>query len=144
LLQEVKREAAKVKKLNPAQYVFATTVPLSPTDKDRIIEIIGPTFLVSGDVLGPAELNNLLGQHPEIETKHFKLWLASTAVLQRVLHNAEVTRSAFKVRQVYQQARRYVMSRAYHQALEMLDKERVVIVAGPPGIGKTSLADLLL
>jgi hypothetical protein len=144
LLQEVKREAVKVQKLKPTRYVFATTVPLSPSNKDDIVEIVGSEFLASGDVLGPDELNNLLSQHPEVEKKHFKLWLASTAVLQRVLHNAEVTRSTFKVRQVYDEARRYVISRAYRQALDMLGKERVVIIAGPPGVGKTILADLLL
>lgn len=144
LLREVKEEAVKVRKLNPSRYLFVTTVPLSPADKDKIIALVGSNFLTSADVLGPAELNNLLGQYPKVETGHFKLWLASTAVLQRVLHNAEVTRSVFKVRQVYKQARRYVMSRAYDKAMEMLDKERVVIISGPPGVGKTTLADLIL
>jgi hypothetical protein len=144
LLREVEKEAIKVDRLKPSRYIFATTVPLSPADKDKIIALIGSKYLASGDVLGPAEFNNLLGQHPNIESNHFKLWLASTTVLQRVLHNAEVTRSIFKVRQVYKQARRYVMSRSYNKALEMLDKERVVIVAGPPGVGKTTLADLVL
>jgi DNA polymerase III delta prime subunit len=144
LLQEVKKEAVKVRALTPKRYVFVTTVPLSPDDKDRIVELIGPEFLALDDVLGPDELNNLLGQHPKIEIQHFKLWLASTAVLQAVLNNAEVTRSKFKVRQVYEQARRYVMSDAYHRALVKLNEERIVIVAGPPGVGKTTLADLLL
>lgn len=144
LLQELKHEAQKVTKLRPNRYLLATTVPLSPADKGKIVDIIGAEYLATGDILGPDELNNLLGQHSEIEDKHFKLWLASTAVLERVLHNAEVTRSQFKVKQVYEQARRYVISSAYQSALQMLGKEGVVVIAGPPGVGKTTLADLLL
>jgi hypothetical protein len=61
-----------------------------------------------------------------------------------VLHNAAVTRSEFKVRQVYQEARRYVHSDAYPRALKMLRERGFAILAGPPGVGKTTLANLLL
>jgi hypothetical protein len=112
LLRDIKKEAVKVRHLQPSRYVLVTSVPLSPTDKTAIIEIIGSDVLAPGDVIGQEGLNNFLNQHPEIEGKHFKLWLASRAVLDRVLHNAAVTRSEFKVRQVYQEARRYVHSDA--------------------------------
>jgi hypothetical protein len=144
LLRDLRKEADKVKRLQPTRYVLVTSVPLSQADKTAIIEIIGSKVLLPGDVIGREGLNNLLGQHPEIEGKHFKLWLASRAVLDRVLHNAAVTRSEFKVRRVYQAARLYVQSEAYPRALKMLGDERVVILAGPPGVGKTTLADLLL
>lgn len=144
LLRELKKEAVKVRNLKPTRYVLVTSVPLSPSDKNAIVDIIGSNFLALGDVVGQEGLNNLLGKHSSIESKHFKLWLASRAVLDRVLHNAAVTRSEFKVRQVYQEARRYVQSGIYPQALEMLGEYGLVIVAGPPGVGKTTLANLLL
>ena len=80
----------------------------------------------------------------EVEKRHYKLWLASKAVLERALHNAAVTRSEFKVEQVYEKAKRYVASNAFPTAMKMLDEHRVVIIAGPPGVGKTTLVDLLL
>ena len=89
-------------------------------------------------------LNNLLGVHPEIESQHYKLWLASRAILDRVLHNASLTQSEFKVRQVYDQIRRYVPNNAYPRALTMLRENRVVVLSGPPGVGKTTLANMLL
>lgn len=144
LLRDLRKEATKVRKLKPIRYVLVTTVPLSPANKDEIIKIIGSDVLALADVIGPEGLNNLLEHHPEIEGKHFKLWLASRAVLDRVLHNAAVTRSEFKVRQVHQDARRYVQNSAYPLALEMLGEQGIVILAGPPGVGKTTLANLLL
>jgi DNA polymerase III delta prime subunit len=144
LLRELKNEAVKVKFLQPNRYVIVTSVPLSAANKEAIVSIIGADLLWPSDVMGREDLNNLLGRYPEIEGQHYKLWLASRSVLDRVLNNAVVTRSEFKVRQVYEEARRYVQSSAYPQALKMLNAARVVIIAGPPGVGKTTLANLLL
>ena len=144
LLRELKVEAAKVRCLQPRRYVLITSVPLSPANKDEIVAMIGADILTPTDVLGAEDLNNLLGQHPCIEGRHFKLWLASRAILDRVIHNAAVTRSEFKAKQVYEQAKRYVASDAYPAAIKMLTAARVAIIAGPPGVGKTTLADLLL
>jgi Restriction endonuclease len=144
LLRALKLEAVKVRRRRPRRYVLVTSVPLSSANKDEIVTVIGSDFLVPTDVLGAEDLNNLLGQYPTIESRHFKLWLTSRAILDRVIRNAAVTRSEFKARQVYEQAKRFVASDAYPQALQMLKGERVVIIAGAPGVGKTTLADLLL
>lgn len=144
LKRELAKEAAKVRQLKPNRYVLVTSVGLSAANKDEIVKLIGSDVLKPSDVLGQDDLNNLLGQHPTIEGQHYKLWLASRAVLDRVVHNAAATRSEFKARQVHEEARRYVPSSAYPQALKTLDEHRVVIIAGPPGVGKSTLANLLL
>ncbi len=143
LLRELK-EAAKVRQLQPDRYVLVTSVPLSAANKDAVVSIIGADVIRPSDVIGQEDLNNLLGQHGEIERGHYKLWLASRAVLDRVLHNAALTRSEFKARQVYRDARRYVQGGVYPEAMRMLDSRRVVVIAGPPGVGKSTLANLLL
>jgi hypothetical protein len=144
LRREVTKEAAKVRRLQPSRYVLVTSVPLSAVNKDAVVGLVGADMLRPSDVIGQEDLNNLLGQHPTIEGQHYKLWLASRSVLDRVLHNAAITRSEFKAHQVHEQARRYVQSSAYPQAVKMLIDHRVAIIAGPPGVGKTTLADLLL
>jgi hypothetical protein len=144
LLREMKTEATKVQTLKPDRYVVVTSVPLSPANKDDLVKIVGPSFLNASDVFGREDLNNLLGLNKQIEDRHYKLWLASRAVLDRVLHNAAATRSEFKARQVHIQARRYVQGASYPVAAKVLQEQRVVVISGPPGIGKSTLANLLL
>ena len=144
LRRAMREEAAKVRGLAPERYVIVTSVALSPGNKDDIVGDMGAPFLAAADVMGAEDLNNLLGAHPDVESRHFKLWLASRAVLDRVVHNASVTQSELKVREVYADARRYVQSAAYPAAMGLLEEHGVVIVAGPPGVGKTTLANLLL
>lgn len=144
LRRAMREEADKVRRLAPVRYVLVTSTPLSPKNKDEIVQVVGEELLVAADVIGADDLNNLLGVHPDVERRHFKLWLGSRTVLDKVLHNAAFTRSELKVEQVQRDARRYVPSKAYPEALSRLDRNGVVIVAGPPGVGKTTLANLLL
>src|SRR5205807_5018708 len=81
-------EYPKVVQLNPQRYVLVTSLPLSPTDKDKINAALRPYIINMGDIIGAGDLNNLIGLHSDIENQHFKLWMSSTVVLQRVLYNA--------------------------------------------------------
>ncbi len=144
LIRAVKAEASKVAKLKPRRYIFATSVPLSPGNKAEIQGIIGAQYLATGDIWGPSEINDRLDRHDEVEGRHYKLWLASRQVLDRVLHNDVVTLSDFAVRKVHADIKRYVQSSAYPRALKRLETDRVVIISGAPGVGKTTLARMLL
>jgi hypothetical protein len=124
LLRDLKAEAAKISALKPSRYIVATSVPLSPGNKEAIVEIFGSDVLSAADILGQEDLNNLLGRHPSVEQKHFKLWLASRAVLDRVLHSDVMVQTEFQVEKVYTSVRRYVQSDAYPTALQILDRDR--------------------
>jgi hypothetical protein len=143
LIRDLKAEAAKVLSLKPTRYIVATSVPLSPANKQTIADMFGGVLAVA-DVVGQEDLNNLLGRHGEIEQKHYKLWLASRAVLDRVLNSEVLTQTEFQVEKVHATIRRNVRSDAFPKALEILERDRVVIISGAPGVGKTTLANMLL
>lgn len=143
LITDLKKEAVKVQKVKPDRYILITSVGLTPSNKKEIQAIFGDV-LTSGDIVGQDDLNNLLGNHSTIEQQHYKLWLASRAVLDRVIHNASVIQSEFDVERVHRDICRYVRSDAYPRSLNMLNNDHVAIISGAPGIGKTSLAKMLL
>ena len=80
------KERQKLDALAPTRYVLATSVGLTPARKNEIVEIMAPYSLGPSDIVGPDDLNNLLTQHGHVERRHFKLWLTSATVLERVLH----------------------------------------------------------
>jgi hypothetical protein len=143
LLRDLKGEAAKVVALKPTRYILATSMPLSPANKQAIADMFGGALAVA-DVLGQEDLNNLLSRHADVEQKHYKLWLASRAVLDRVLNSEVLTQTEFQVEKVHATIRRNVRSAAFPKALEILDRDRVVIISGAPGVGKTTLANMLM
>jgi len=137
-------ELPKVTKLKPDRYIVATSLPLSPANKSEIQSIFSPYIKKQDDVLGQDDLNALLRKHRQVEQTHFKLWLGSQAVLDRVINNAELTQSEQLVRRVQDKFRLFVQHEGCSSAIDILNKQRFVIISGEPGIGKTTLADLLL
>jgi hypothetical protein len=97
LLSAAKKENAKVKALKPSRYIFAASLPLAPHQKGRLQQGMPAAPLTEADILGKADLNNLLGRHPAVERKHFKLWLTSTTVLERILHSGVYNRTAIEM-----------------------------------------------
>ena len=144
LLRALKNEVPKSKAFKSFRYMVITSVPLSPKNKDDIVALFPLNFLQPEDIWGCDELNASLRTHGAVEQAHHKLWLPSTAVLNRVLHADIITQTDFTIEKIGREICRYVPSRSFPDAMQRLLEDRIVIIAGPPGIGKTTLARILL
>jgi hypothetical protein len=144
LVAHLKKEASKVLRLQPFRYIVATSVSLTPGNKLDIARQFLPFRVAEADIFGADDLNNLLGKFPEIERQIFKLWLTSTAVLEKLLHNDIYVRTQGLVETLGRRAKIYVQNASFRHAWSMLQKNNVCIITGIPGVGKTMLADMLL
>lgn len=146
LLRAVAAENVKVAmmKRRPRRYILATSVSLSPALKQKIIDAMPSTPLCPGDVLGLEDLNNLLRRHADVERQHFKLWLTSTVVLERILHSGVYNRTGTEMNIVRDMVPRFVQNRSVAEAEEILAEQGTLVVAGEPGVGKSTLARMLV
>ena len=144
LKEQLKQEAEKVKKLKPKRYILATSVKLSADNKDAIQKIFGKYIKGPEDIYGRENLNNILAHHPEIEQQYFKLWIGSTQVLNSIIHKQIVNWSNFERKRIKDEVKRYVQNSSYNEALKILDKHHYIILSGVPGMGKTTLARMLI
>ncbi len=145
LLSHLKlEELPKIQVLAPRRYVLVTSVALTPANKEKIAAALAPFITTPADIIGATEVEALLREHDQVEKTHFKLWLTSTAVLQRVLHSAEQCQTDFRVDQIRKKLPLYVQNDAYPRALQILKDGRVVVISGQGGIGKSTLAELLI
>ncbi len=128
----------------PWRYRFVTSQALTPRRKAELATILAPWISKDDQVLGADDLEGLLNRHPEVERAHVKLWLASAAQLDERLHAATWTRSRQLHAEIKAWLPRYVENQSFWEARKRLRAERVLVISGPPGIGKTTLARMLL
>ena len=144
LIAHLKKEAMKVAKLRPKRYIVATSLGLTPGNKDTVQEIFDPYCLSTDDIYGKDDINNLLGKFSTVERQHFKLWFTSTAVFERIQHSAVFNRTSTELENIKRRIAYYVQDNSYRTACEILNQSNYCIIAGIPGIGKTTLAEILL
>ena len=108
LKPKLRKEAGKVKLLNPSKYVFVTSVPLSPQNKKEIMKCFAPYIQTTQDILGNEDLNNLLGLYHEIEEKYYRLWLCSTNIMNIILHKKVINWSKFKLKECFKSKIKFV------------------------------------
>jgi hypothetical protein len=144
LLPILKLEVKKVKNLNPKRYIICTSARLTPGNKNKIKQLFSPYILSDEDILGKNDLNNLVGQYPEIEEQYYKLWLASTPVLKKILHSKIYNQSTFELSSIKEGIKLYVQNNSFNEAVKILKEYNYVIISGIPGIGKTTLSRILV
>nr|WP_315422406.1 restriction endonuclease [uncultured Pedobacter sp.] len=143
LYNSLKKELIKVKKLNPDQYWIVTSLPLSAVDKEMIVTLFIGYIKNTSHVIGQDDLDKLLRKHKEIEQSWLKLWLTSTSILKRVLNNAILGRSEFHREKILTKLRLFVNNGTLGAAESMLKTNKFLLISGQPGVGKTTLADIL-
>jgi len=140
----LKEELPKVERLEPERYIVSTSVQMTPARKAALVADLAPWLRQANDVYGRDDIVALLGRYPEVERRHIKLWLTSTEVLDAVLHAGVRVRSEDLVNRLPRQRRLWAANKSFERAKKLLESGHVCLVAGPAGIGKTMLADILL
>jgi hypothetical protein len=128
----------------PASYRFVTSRRLTAANKTKLRAELGPYVSCNADIVGEDDLRLLLGEHPEVERRHIKLWMPSSAGLQALLRAAVGSRARTLARDIERSLPLWVPIAAFNEGREMLRDHGVCVIAGVAGIGKTTLAKMLV
>lgn len=144
LKQTCIKENGKVKQLNPNRYIFCTSQPLSPQNKDELESIFSPYIQNSNDIYGREDLNKILRNNPNLERKYFKLWFSNISILDKILNNAIDSRSQYYLKNIKNKIQLFVETKNYNKAIKILNDNKMLLISGQPGIGKTTLSDMII
>lgn len=140
-----KEELKKIRLLNPTKYIIATSVDLSIFNIESIQKLFAPLIKNLSDIYGKKDLNYLLEQHESVLADCYKLWFCDTSVLKKILNSdLEFRSSAFIESEFKRRLRLYVRTPLFDKARRNLKENKFIVITGEPGVGKTTLAEMLV
>jgi hypothetical protein len=141
----IEKEKVKLDRLRrkPGRYILAVSKALTAQNIDELFEILKPYCLSTDDILDSGAIEQLLAANEAVLHKHYKLWITSTPILQRVMHAGIHTRSDSYKEELLRKSRTFVQPDAFSSARAILKDHHSCIISGPPGVGKTTLAEML-
>ncbi len=136
-------EKPKIERLKPDRYLIATTTELSVDNKDSMVKDLQPWIRSPGDIHGAHDLAALLRENPELVKRHLRLWLSSSVVLDALMNKSIFVRSRDLAEDAAEAIQTYAPNTGFVRAQALLEQGHICIIAGEPGIGKTTLAQVL-
>ncbi|PPI78454.1 hypothetical protein DXI23_11555 [Marinobacter flavimaris] len=144
LKRSAKKEKEKIDLLAPEKYVLVTSIPLSPKNKKELLDILKPWCKSESDILGKNEINTLLSTYPSVLKKHFKLWISSTTILESILHSHTFNYTDNEIESFIEDLPKMVIHEGFYRCKDIVENHNHVLISGDPGIGKTTVAKLLM
>jgi DNA polymerase III delta prime subunit len=142
--QILEAERDKLKLLKLKKYYLASSSDFSVQKTNQILEIFSKWMPNDKHIYSKNKLNILLDKHKEIFRRHYKLWINSSELFNSYINKSLIERSKFLFNSIKVESKYYVRNEGYNEALDILQKYNFLIISGIPGIGKTTLARILL
>lgn len=142
--KQILSELPKIKKLNPTKYIFVVSNDLSPDKFDFIKDTFGDLMEDDDNIYTRSKLNQLLDKHKSIHQRHYKLWLNTATIFNDLINTPLFERAKSLITDLKKDHKYYVKNDSLNQAFEILNNNQFIIISGIPGIGKTTLAKLVL
>lgn len=145
LLGTLKKEVQKVKELQPEKYYICCAVKLTAKNKREIYDMFSDYMESANDIVSLIDINDFLEcpENMDIVRKHYKLWLESTEILSEVFNQNIFIDCESLLYNIEEESRRFVETSCYNECLDILEKERMMLLLGMPGTGKTLTTKML-
>lgn len=128
------------------KYYFFTSCPLSPKKITEIFTTFKSYMEDESFVFDAIALNNLLekDEYMPVLRKHFRLWATSEKILNLLMSNdIQIDTNVFKDN-IKNHLKYYVETEEYLKALAIFEKEKIILLKGSAGIGKTTTSEMLV
>ncbi len=146
LVDACKKELEKIKKQSFDSYYLLTTAEISETVTKNIYDIFRDYMKNYSYVIGKNDIDDFLIDDANIDVlkKNHKLWLSSAVVLDLYLNRYSDAISKVMIDDFENETKYFVETKAYYDAVDIINSSGVILFIGDPGIGKTLTSKMLI
>jgi len=139
LLRTLRGEVEKVKQLAPNQYYVCCAQKLTPRNVSEIYDLFSDYMFDTNNVIDLNVIDTFLNkpENADVLRKHYKLWLESTEILKQIYNRNIFIDCEVLLAEIEEQSKFFVETHYYQESLKVLDKNRILMLLGLPGVGKT-------
>lgn len=143
LKRSLARELRNVKQKNPKQYYVCTSAGLTPDNVIHIKEMFSAYMDSTECVLGRNDIDAILSEQGRQYLLKFPKLGITSELLNSVLHNDAMIDVEVLFDDIEEDCKRFVATRTYYKAFDTLLKNRILILTGNPGVGKSMTSKML-
>ena len=146
LKSSLKKDVTKIQRHHPKKYFVCTSQSITRKNKQEIIEMFDEFMPDISHVIDKNDINSFLEdeQNKDIVEKNYKLWLCASDVLSLVNNQNIFIDCSELMIDIEEQIKLFVETQAYHNAINRLRQDNIIIIIGAPGVGKSTLSKMLL
>lgn len=148
LLSSLKNEVSKLENMSPTpgDYYVCCSARLTAEKQNEIYNLFSKYMHSASNVYDLVWISDFLekSENLDILRRHYKLWMESTNILNILQSKDIFIDSEVLVSDILSHKNLYVQTRAYQDAIRMLEKRNVLMIVGSPGVGKTITSEMLV
>lgn len=142
-----KSEFNKIKKIKTCKkYYLFIACGITANQRTDIFNVFSSYMDDENNIFDESDLNSLLEQdeYQNVIKKHFKLWISSEKVFEHFTNKVGAFDSNALVNSIQEHRKYYVDTPDYYKVLELLLNKHIVLITGNPGVGKSTISEMVL
>jgi len=146
LKSSLKKEREKLNQKKPKKFFICCSKRLTPSNIKDIYDIFSSYMKSDKHIITLAEIDDFLHmqENNDIVRKHFKLWLASISMLTDIFSSNVFIDSDVLVQDIKRDNLFFVQTSIFDKCIDCLEKNRILMIIGAPGVGKTVTSEMLV
>ncbi len=133
-------ELPKIKQLKFDKYLLVISLDLSPPQKDEIFNLFNGYLSNPNQIITRGDLNALIQENKSIIYEYPELWMKSIDIHQRIFNIGILHHSDFIKDKISKTLINFVPTENYKNVINHFNNNKVLIISGNPGVGKSTLA----
>jgi len=145
LKTSLQNEIKKVELMKPKQYYICCAKSLSPDNTIEIYNMFSKYMDSDKNVISLNDINEFLEnqQNINIVRKNYKLWLQATNILSEIYNQSVFIDCEALLYNIEEESKAFVETDCYRLCQKILLEDRIILLIGAPGVGKTVTTKML-
>lgn len=142
----LRTEIINVEKWKPKKYYLCCGMELTDANVSEVYSMFSEYMESDENIISLTEIDEFLQkkENEDIVRKHYKLWLYASNILSQLYNQNIFVDCEALLGDIEEESKYFVQTEIYNTCIECLDKDRILMLTGHPGVGKTLTSKMLV